>query len=210
MNQEKNKIGRREFLAKSTLVAVAISMPVTISCKESNAADPVSNECSETTKDILGPYYKAGSPIRENIIPSENTAPPLLIKGIIFSDCDTEVKDALVEIWNANEDGEYDTSPNFKFRGSYKTSSDGHYRFETIYPGRYLNGSDYRPSHIHFRITAPNHQELVSQIYFKNDPYIPKDPWASDPNALERILVINKDTNDTDTVTFDIYLNRVS
>jgi catechol 1,2-dioxygenase len=147
------------------------------------------------------------APFGENIIPIENTAPPLIVEGKVYSNCDVPIKDALVEIWNANDNGEYDTSMDFKFRGRYQTSADGAYRFRTIIPGRYLNGNTFRPSHIHFRITAPNHQELVSQIYFKDDPFIESDPWASALKATERILTLSKDANGIDTVTFNIYLN---
>ncbi len=80
-------------------------------------------------------------------------------------------------------------------------------QFATIIPGRYLNGSTYRPSHIHFRITAPGHTELVSQVYFAEDPFIDDDPWASDPAAEERILMITKNEDNVDTVNFDIHLS---
>jgi hypothetical protein len=46
----------------------------------------------------------------------------------------------------------------------------------------------------------------VSQIYFKDDPFIATDPWAGDPTAAERILIIAKDENGTDSITFDIHL----
>jgi catechol 1,2-dioxygenase len=205
MRESKKNMGRREFLNSASLVAVAISFPTLQSCKE-DKLDATKNNC-QTTDDILGPFYKAGSPFGENIIPIENTAPPLIIEGKVFTNCDIALKDAVVEVWNANDTGGYDTSTDFKFRGQYKTAADGVYRFKTIIPGRYLNGGTFRPSHIHFRITAPNHQELVSQIYFKDDPFIESDPWAGASKASERILTLAKDANGIDTVTFNIYLN---
>jgi protocatechuate 3,4-dioxygenase beta subunit len=197
-------LNRRDFIKKTALVAVAVSLPCFGSCKK-DKQDPIKNDCS-TTDDILGPFYKAGAPFRENIIPVENTAAPLIVQGKVFANCDTVLKDAMVEIWNANDQGEYDTSAEFKFRGSYQTEADGAYRFKTIIPGRYLNGGTFRPSHIHFRITAPDHQELVSQIYFKDDPFIENDPWAGSEKAFERILTLEKDVNGTDTINFNIYL----
>jgi catechol 1,2-dioxygenase len=203
----KNKRGnRRDFIKDTVLVAVSISLPGFISCKnEQHAPVPVKEKCI-TTDDILGPFYQAGAPFREEIIPSGNTGAPLLVRGKVFSYCDAAVKDAIVEIWNADDNGEYDTSTEFRFRGRYQTLTDGVYSFRTIIPGRYLNGGEFRPSHIHFRITAPGHQELVSQIYFKDDPFIDDDPWAGSEKASERILTLGKDENGTDTVTFDIHL----
>jgi catechol 1,2-dioxygenase len=205
--KEQKTIDRRTFMKASSLFALAVSVPV-IACKEDKdeTDDPEPSECL-TTEDILGPYYKAGAPFREMIIPEGNTAPPLIIEGEVFSNCDTSLKDAIVEIWNADEEGGYDLSDSFIFRGSSKTGSDGRYKFRTIIPGRYLNGSTYRPSHLHFRITAPGHEELVSQVYFANDPFITTDPWASTPQAEKRILTVGKAEDNTDTVTFDIHLN---
>lgn len=203
----KNDIDRRGFIKKSAVFAMAVSMPSFVSCKDDNDDTPAIKECN-TTADILGPFYKPGAPFREEIIPPENMGAPLIVQGKVFGDCNNSVKDALVEIWNANEAGEYDNAA-FKFRGQHRTAHEGEYRFKTIIPGRYLNGNTYRPSHVHFRITAPGFQELVSQIYFKDDPFIPGDPWAGDPNASARILTVTSDENGTDTVTFDIYLVRL-
>ena len=197
---------RRSFIKTSALFAVGISMPVMSSC-EDETPDTDPDNCL-TTDDILGPYYKAGAPVGENIIPTDVETDPLIIEGNVFSHCDDALANAEVEIWNADEEGVYDTSEAYIFRGKSITKTDGSYRFKTIIPGRYLNGSVYRPSHIHFRITAPGHQELVSQIYFKEDPFIPTDPWASASNAQERILTIFKNDDNVDTLTFDIHLNK--
>ena len=53
-----------------------------------------------------------------------------------------------------------------------------------------------------------NHKELISQVYFKDDPYIEKDPWASQPKAILRILEINKSA-DIGEIEFNIYLNKL-
>ena len=208
MSLPKNKdgINRREFISRTGMIAIASSMPGFVSCDAENPNKLQGKDC-HTTADILGPFYKAGAPFRVDIIPSDDTNAPLIVRGKVFGDCDTELEDSVVEIWNANAVGEYDNAT-FGFRGRHKTGSDGVYVFKTIVPGRYLNGGEFRPSHIHFRITAPDYQELVSQIYFKDDPFIAGDPWAGDPRASERILATGKDENDTDTITFDIYLKR--
>lgn len=205
-----NTFSRRNFLKASAWIAVGVSIPAVYACKDNNDndRDPTIDQSCQTTKDILGPYYKANSPLRENIIPENDLTEPLRVIGKVFGDCSTVLPDATVEIWNANAEGGYDLSENFLFRGMYKTSLDGIYRFKTIIPGKYLNGSTFRPSHIHFRITAPGYKELVSQIYFKDDPYISSDPWASNSAASERILAVTKDVNNIDTITFDIYLTK--
>jgi catechol 1,2-dioxygenase len=207
MSSKKNDVNRRNFLKKTMLVAVAVSVSGLKSCKEEDSINSIDN-CA-TTKDILGPFYKGGAPFREDIIPSENTGAPLLLHGRVSGGCSTIIDGAIVEIWNANTEGVYDTSDAYKFRGRFKTESDGQYRFKTIIPGRYLNGGTFRPSHIHFRITALGYEELVSQIYFKDDPFISQDPWAGTSNAVERILTVSEGENGIDTITFDIYLKAI-
>ena len=69
------------------------------------------------------------------------------------------------------------------------TDQQGNYEFETIMPGRYpvppnLPGLEKyagltRPAHVHFRVSELLHIPLTTQLYFKDDPHIAKDPWAS-------------------------------
>ena len=58
----------------------------------------------------------------------------------------------------------------------------GQYGFETILPGYYAN----RPRHIHVKITTPNNEVLISQLYFANDPFCASDPWCQD--AGDRVI----------------------
>lgn len=92
-------------------------------------------------------------------------------------------------------------------RGQQSTDEEGNYSFETIIPGKYLNGKLYRPAHIHFRVSHQDCKELISQIYFKGDPHIEEDPWASQTKAEKRILTLSPfDINSNLTVGFDIDL----
>jgi catechol 1,2-dioxygenase len=203
----KNKQSRRAFLRGSTMLAIGVLGTAMDSCKNGDDHDPDPGVCT-TTDDILGPFYKSGAPFSENIIPAGVSTSPLIVEGSVLSGCDLPLIDAIVEIWNANEDGVYDMSDEYFFRGSFRTLADGKYRFRTIIPGRYLNGSTFRPSHIHFRITAQGYQELISQIYFQEDPYIPTDPWASSEKARERILPVSTSGEGIDIVNFDIHLSK--
>jgi len=120
------------------------------------------------------------------------------------------LKNAGVEIWHCNSKGDYDNdTKEFKQRARWNTNEKGEYSFKTILPGKYLNGELYRPSHIHFRVTEKESKELISQIYFKGDPYIVKDPWASQDKSKLRILqIIPQGVDGSLTINFDIYLNN--
>jgi catechol 1,2-dioxygenase len=205
----RNTQSRRAFIKGTTLMAIGVAGMTLDSCNDDDNPPSAGQSCT-TTDDILGPYYKAGAPEGENIIPEGDSTPALIVQGFVMDGCETPLAGATIEIWNANAEGVYDTSDNYFFRGKLQTPADGTYKFRTIVPGRYLNGSIYRPSHIHFRITAPGYNELVSQIYFTEDPFIQDDPWASAAKAKERILTIQSSAAGDDIVNFDIHLKKTS
>jgi len=71
---------------------------------------------------------------------------------------------------------------------------DGKYSFKTIVPVPYkASATSWRPAHIHLRVSSPNHQDLITQIYFKGDPYLDQDSSSASPLAVNRILDITTD-----------------
>ncbi len=165
---------RKKFILSSSLTAIGLSAFGAI-IKDSNG--DFKGDC-DTTNDILGPFYRANAPIRSDLTFEGLAGTRIKLKGKVFkSDCTTVIKDALVEIWHCNSEGEYDNSTKeFRHRAGFYTNDKGEYSFNTILPGKYLNGELYRPSHIHYRVTEKNSKELISQIYFKGDPHITEDP----------------------------------
>jgi protocatechuate 3,4-dioxygenase beta subunit len=51
------------------------------------------------------------------------------------------------------------------------TDADGNYSFTTLVPGHYLNGSTYRPAHIHAKLWVDGAEVITTQLYFRDDPY---------------------------------------
>lgn len=203
---------RRIFLKQTALFAVvAGGNPTSVLALPSrwgNALPPFA--CLPTTDDILGPFYRANAPFRTDLtIPGQPGTVFQLEGKVISTECPTALNNALVDIWQADHPGLYDnTSQDFRYRGRQNVNANGEYAFTTIIPGQYLNGNQYRPSHIHFRVTAPGHVELITQMYFQGDPYIPTDPWASDPDAALRILPV-QEVNGIKKVYFEIYLQAL-
>lgn len=197
---------RKEFLINSTLAVFSIS---TFGKVQLNA-DTFEGDC-DTTNDILGPFYRPDVPVRNDLTKRDLKGTVVELKGKVFgSDCITPLENAMVEIWHCNTEGDYDNDSNhFHQRGKWMTDKEGNYSFKTILPGKYLNGSKFRPAHIHFRVTAKGSQELISQIYFQGDPHIANDPWASKKKAQRRILPISlEDTKGNLVVVFDIFLGK--
>ena len=88
---------------------------------------------------------------------------PLFLKARILNTCGQPVEGAEVQVLHANHDGEHEPD---KFRGVYRSDKRGQIKFVTVFPG-YTGGL---PRHIHFIIRHPKHPELVTRLFFKNDP----------------------------------------
>lgn len=202
-------MNRKKFIISSALAAFSVSAFASV-VKDSTGNYKTKDDC-ETTNDILGPFYRKNSPTRNDLTFKGLKGSQIMLKGKVFkSDCITPIENALIEIWHCNTEGEYDnTSSEFRHRGKLATKKNGEYAFNTILPGKYLNGKLYRPSHIHIRVTYKKSKELISQIYFKGDPHIIEDPWASDKKAEFRILpIILEDINGKLVINFDIFLKN--
>jgi len=206
---------RRQFLRNSALAAASIgATPVILAnSKLKNSDDFVG--CIPTTQDFYGegPFYTDNPPLLDNGILADNAEPgiKLTISGRVQNqDCSLFLPNTVVDVWHANEAGQYD-NVGFNLRGQVLTNSEGFYMFETIKPGKYLNGGSFRPSHIHFKITPPEASTLTTQLYFFGDEDIPGDPAASlvsgEFNASNRIINLFDDGNGGLEGIFDIVLN---
>jgi catechol 1,2-dioxygenase len=200
---------RRTFIKKSSLTALSISAFGTI---QWNGKSFVGD--SPTTTDILGPFYRPGTPLRSNIIPLGSKGILLHLSGVIFMDNGKTPHDnALIEIWQCNENQEYDnSSDDYLCRGALRTGKDGKYNFTTIIPVPYkanpADESSWRPAHIHMRVSSPSQQDLITQIYFKGDKYIDTDTSSSAPESANRILEITTNAKNEKQVVFDVIMSK--
>ena len=137
------------------------------------------DELGPLDHDLILNCATSGLPIGERII----------VHGYVRDANARAVRNALVEIWQANAGGRYrhrndsyiaPIDPNFGGCGRALTDDDGHYVFRTIKPGPYPwrnNTADWRPSHIHFSLCGSGWaQRLVTQMYFEGDPLIASCP----------------------------------
>ncbi len=159
--------------------------------------------CKLTVPDILGPFYRFGAPFRSQLAGPDEPGDRLILTGTVFSsDCQTPLPGALMEVWQANHAGAYDTNKpgnftevtTFHLRGMLNTNDKGQYEIETIMPGRYAVPPNLpqlekyaglmRPAHIHVRVADSLHVPVTTQLYFKGDPFLATDPWASRKPSL--------------------------
>lgn len=200
---------RRTFIKNSTLTVISVSAFGALNWNGKNFEGDTS-----TTTDILGPFYRPGSPLRTNLRLPNSNGTPIILKGSIFKeDGKSPINNALVEIWHCDENEVYDNaSDEYKYRGGQKTKANGKYEFKSILPVPYkANPTDeksWRPAHIHMRVSVPNQQDLITQLYFKDGKYVDTDKWASDPKAVNRILPISKNNSGESEIMFNVIMSK--
>lgn len=121
-------------------------------------------KCMPTFVDGGGPYYLPNSPFRSKLVPEGVTGDKLMMSGrVVRSDCQTVVANAVVDVWQADSEGEYN---DVWYRGRIKTDEEGKYQFESIVPLGYGEGTGYRPPHIHFKVWEGDKEIVTSQMFF--------------------------------------------
>ena len=157
-----------------------------------------------------GPFHRVDAPSRSKLASDFEPGQRLSIQGIV-SNCSGPLSCINLDVWNATDGGCYESfggcpaipghPEQYRLRGQMVSDAEGKYGFETVLPGAYLNGSAYRPRHIHiilslpYTITTPrmgNTNHLVTQLYFEGDPYIKGDYAADHPSANNRIIALSK------------------
>lgn len=142
--------------------------------------------CLVTPPNVEGPFYLPGAPFRAELAPEEEPGERLALRGRVLGapGCGP-LAGAVVDVWHASAEGFYynlegPAEPEtFALRGRARTGADGGYAFRTVLPGYYrLTRTRWRPRHVHYRVSHPEHRTLVTQLYFAGDPHLPGDPFA--------------------------------
>lgn len=192
------------------------------------------NQLKQTASQTAGPYvhiglipHQAGFDIFENnfsnvLVGPQTKGERITIEGRVIDGIGTLVRDALIEIWQANAAGKYnhpaDRQPGEldpDFRGWGRTGTDfetGIYTFETIKPGSVpgRHGRMMAP-HVSFWIVSRGiNIGLNTRMYFEDEAGAnATDPVLGmlEPQSRRQTLIAKRSERDGRTVyTFDIYL----
>jgi protocatechuate 3,4-dioxygenase beta subunit len=156
---------RRHMLISGAFASAALGLtkdafgqaqlPPTPACRDGDAA---------TVRQTEGPFFKPSSPQRVDLREAGMRGQPVELSGVVLTRGCRPVERALVDLWQADHEGDYDNK-GFRLRGHQYTDAEGRYRFRTIVPGAYPG----RTRHFHVKVQPPGGRVLTTQLYFPGE-----------------------------------------
>lgn len=177
---------RQEFILLSDVVGVSMLVD-SINHRRPNGA---------TENTILGPFYVPDAPrypAGQNIC-LDGKGEPLVVRGRVVDTTGKPIPGALIDVWQTNDDGFYDVQqkgeqPDWNLRGVFTANEAGEYRFRSSKPRYYpipddgpvgkllgaLGRHPNRAAHIHFIVTAPGFEPVITHIFTPDCQYLDQD-----------------------------------
>ncbi|WP_117196043.1 dioxygenase family protein [Rhizobium terrae] len=130
---------------------------------------PLTPACDDGDEPTLereaGPFFKPNSPLNRDLYPDSPGGERITVAGFVLDTRCRPLSGGLVEIWHADENGDYD-SVGFRLRGHQFSDTQGRWWFNTIVPALYPG----RTRHFHFKVQRPGGRILTTQLYFPAEP----------------------------------------
>jgi hydroxyquinol 1,2-dioxygenase len=175
---------REEFILASDVLGLSM-LVVQMNHRFDPAATPAT---------VLGPFHIDGSPELDYAADMSEGLPgtPLFISGTVRSLDGTPVGGAVLDVWQADEDGAYEGQlevEEARLRAKYATREDGSYCVRTIAPKGYAIPMDgpvgdlirltdisyFRPAHVHFLLNVPGYEPLITHLFEAGGKYLDSD-----------------------------------
>lgn len=156
---------------------------------------------------LVGPFYRANAPLKqrgESIASDGTKGDRVRIAGRVYGlTTNAPIADAMLDVWQAAPDGLYENQdknqPDYNLRGRFRADEAGTFELVALLPAPYPVPTDgpcgellrvakrqpCRPAHIHFIVSAPGHETLITQVFEKGDEIIDADPvFSADRNLI--------------------------
>jgi catechol 1,2-dioxygenase len=146
---------------------------------------------------LVGPFFRADAPLRERgaaDVSNDTPGARVRISGRVYDfDSNAPIEGAILDTWQAATDGLYENQeeaqPDYNLRGRYRSDKNGTFELIGLMPTAYpvptdgpvgellraANRPPNRPAHIHFIVSAPGYETLITQVFVKGDAQIEED-----------------------------------
>jgi hydroxyquinol 1,2-dioxygenase len=161
----------------------------------SSLVDMMHSTADATSSSVLGPFHVSNPPplAMGGDMKRDFGGPVLLVEGQVRGTDGKAIPGAQIDIWQTAPNGLYSSQdPDqhiHSFHGLMTADDDGQFRFTTVRPVEYTVPSDgpvgellnaagrhpWRPSHLHYIVTAPGYRTLVTEVFPDDDPYLDQD-----------------------------------
>jgi len=179
-----------------------------------------------TPSQTVGPYlhigltqgaYGAREIFSAKLVDAGLAGPHIRLEGRVYDGEGNVVPDAVLEIWQADDQGRYAhpadgrplASNSFRGFGRCATDKDGGFAFETIKPGS-VAGPGGAPQAPHINVGLFSRgllKRLFTRVYFEGDPANAADPiLALVPADRRRTLLAKADPGTPGLFRFDVVL----
>lgn len=207
---------RQEFILLSDVLGLSM---LTVAMNNQKPAG-----CTEAT--VFGPFFVKGAPkvALGGDVAQGAPGQPCSVSGRVVGSRGQPVAHALIEVWQADEEGFYDVQrPELRApqaRASMQADGDGRFHFKTIVAEAYPIPTDgpvgallramgrhpWRPAHLHFMIKAPGFETLITHVFRNGDQYLESDAVFGVRESLIADWVKQPDGNTL--LQFDFVLNE--
>ncbi|GJD04474.1 dioxygenase [Colletotrichum higginsianum] len=162
------------------------------------------NGAPGTATAILGPFWRADTPVRPNgdtivLKCPEDGEVAFMYGQVTCSNTGKPLANASVDVWQASTNGLYEQQdadqPEHNLRGKFITDEEGRYGFYCLRPTPYpadialqgpgdgpagklldmLHRHHYRPAHIHFIVQSEGFKSVTTQVFDEDSEYLNDD-----------------------------------
>jgi protocatechuate 3,4-dioxygenase beta subunit len=185
---------RQEFILMSDTLGVSMLIDGLNHRRQENS----------TESSVLGPFYREGAPHLQMgaSIANDTKGDEVAFTGQVRSLSGSPIKSATLDVWQTAPNGLYEVQdpdqPDYNLRGVFTTGPDGRYEFRTVKPVSYAIPHDgpvgklleavgrhpFRPAHVHFIVSAPGYETVVTELYSDDDRYLESDAVFGVKNSL--------------------------
>jgi len=198
---------RQEFILLSDVLGVSMLVDAINHDDRTGATDST----------VLGPFYVGEHRVAPHGTDLAPGAPGerMFVDVRVSDPAGRPIAGATADVWHAGADGLYDSQkPGYRvdepeMRARFVADGEGRFSFRTIVPRSYPVPTDgpvgellaaggrhaMRPAHIHFVLSAPGFEPLVTHLFVAGDPYLESDAvFGVKPSLIAQLATHDEPT----------------